>query len=195
MSKLVSGRVKKVPQTGITSDRYEFLGLDQAEPDLGDPLVGPSSVGSNPFTGQISDTYILVSDGTKGGKRYWTKQPDIIAGGIVSPGSITVRDEGVIIGATNQITDINFVGNGVTVTTTGAGSSTVDIEIVVTDIEISPGQTGVVGYKASNNFLKGASDFIFNPINQNVGIGSTSPTSKLDVLGNAKVSGDRKSVV
>lgn len=39
MSKLVSGRVKKTPQSGLTSDRYEFLGLEQAEPDLGDPLL------------------------------------------------------------------------------------------------------------------------------------------------------------
>ena len=48
MGKLVSGRIKKLPQSGITSDRYEFLGLEQAEPDLGDPLVGPSSVVGNP---------------------------------------------------------------------------------------------------------------------------------------------------
>jgi len=33
----LSKRVKRKSQTGITSDRYEFLGLDQAEPDLGDP--------------------------------------------------------------------------------------------------------------------------------------------------------------
>ena len=33
----LSKRVKRRDQSGITSDRYEFLGLDQAEPDLGDP--------------------------------------------------------------------------------------------------------------------------------------------------------------
>ena len=48
MGKLVSGRIKKLPQSGITSDRYEFLGVNQAEPDLGDPLVGVSSIGAKP---------------------------------------------------------------------------------------------------------------------------------------------------
>ena len=38
----LSNRVRKKNQSGITSDRYQFLGLDQAEPDLGDPLVGTS---------------------------------------------------------------------------------------------------------------------------------------------------------
>ena len=188
MAKLVSGRVKKTPQSGITSDRYEFLGLEQAEPDLGDPIVGPSSVGTNPFTGDISEAYVLLSDGTGEGKRYWTKQPNIIAGGVVNPGSITVRDEGVIIGAVNQITDVNFVGSGVTVTT-GSGSSAVNIEISVTDVRVPSGQTGSVGYRDSNEFLQGASDFIYNPVTQNVGIGSLIPKSKLDVLGNAKISG------
>ena len=81
MSKIISGRVKKTPQSGITSDRYEFLGLGQAEPDLGDPLVGPSSVGVNPYTGAIENAYILVADASSSGKRYWARQPNVIAGG------------------------------------------------------------------------------------------------------------------
>ena len=86
MSKIISGRVKKTPQSGITSDRYEFLGLGQAEPDLGDPLVGPYSVGVNPYTGAIENAYILVADASSSGKRYWARQPNVIAGGVVTPG-------------------------------------------------------------------------------------------------------------
>ena len=37
MPKYLSGRVKRTPQGSLTTDRYQYLGLDQAEPNLGDP--------------------------------------------------------------------------------------------------------------------------------------------------------------
>jgi hypothetical protein len=39
MARLLSGRVKKVPATEADPDRYEFLELSQAEPDLGVPAT------------------------------------------------------------------------------------------------------------------------------------------------------------
>ena len=193
MSKIISGRVKKTPQSGITSDRYEFLGLGQAEPDLGDPLVGPSSVGVNPYTGAIENAYILVADASSSGKRYWARQPNVIAGGVVTPVSITVRNKGEIVGAVNQITDVNFVGSGVTVINpaswVGAGSSSVDINIAVTDVALPSGLTGSVAHKDASGLLQGSQEFIFNPANSRVGIGSTLPKEKLDVNGNVVVSG------
>lgn len=66
MAKIISGRVKKTPQSGITSDRYEFLGLEQAEPDLGDPLIGPSAVSANPAP--PGDQYVLLNVGGQTGK-------------------------------------------------------------------------------------------------------------------------------
>ena len=189
----LSNRVRKKNQSGITSDRYQFLGLDQAEPDLGDPLVGPSSIGVNPYTGAIENAYILVADASSSGKRYWSKQTNVIAGGVVSPGSITVRNKGEIVGAVNQITDVNFVGSGVTVINpaswVGAGSSSVDINITVTDVALPSGLTGSVAYKDVSGLLQGSSEFIFNPANSRVGIGSTLPKEKLDVNGNVVVSG------
>lgn len=54
MSNLLSDRVRKVPSTEVDPERYEFLNLENAEPDLGVPEA---------------DGYVLKSltDGT----RYW----------------------------------------------------------------------------------------------------------------------------
>ena len=190
----LSKRVKRRDQSGITSDRYEFLGLDQAEPDLGDPIVGPSSIGVNPYTGSASDLYVLVSDSSGAGNRYWTQQANIISGGVVSPGSITVRDEGAIIGSVNQVTDINFVGSGVTVISpaswVGAGASSVDIQITVTDVSIPSGQTGSIAYRDGSGLLQGATNIVYNSSNQRVGVGTALPSEKLEVAGNLKVTGD-----
>jgi len=189
----LSNRVRKKNQTGITSDRYQFLGLDQAEPDLGDPLVGPSSIGVNPYTGAIEDVYILVADTSGSGKRYWSKQTNVIAGGVVSPGSITVRNAGEIVGAVNQITDVNFVGSGVTVINpaswVGAGSSSVDISVTVTDVSLPSGPTGAVAYKDSDGLLQGSSKFVFDPDNSRVGIGTSVPRADLHVQGSALITG------
>ena len=186
----LSKRVKRKDQLGITSDRYEFLGLDQAEPDLGDPIVGPSSVAANPFTGNVTNLYFVTSDGS--GNRYWTKQTDIISGGVITPGSITVRDEGVVVGAVNQVTDINFVGSGVTITSpaswVGAGASSVDIEIAVTDVA-ADGNIGNIQFKGSDGFIQGSDDLYYNASTQKVGLGSALPRQKLDVRGNVIISG------
>jgi hypothetical protein len=188
----LSKRVKKKVTSGLTSDRYQFLGLDQAEPDLGDPLVGPSSVGVKPYTGSLSNLYVLVSDNTGSGNRFWTQQSNIVSGGVVTPGSVTIRNKGSIVGSANQITDLNFVGTGVTVvnpaTWVGAGSSSVDIQITVTDL-VATGSVGAIQYKNSSGYVVGASDLFYTPSNTFVGIGSTVPTVKLDVIGNIKVSG------
>ena len=69
-----TGRALRKDPSGITSDRYQYIGLDQAEPSLGDPLVGISSILYNPSGVSTetsnSGTYVLV---TKAGdpKRYW----------------------------------------------------------------------------------------------------------------------------
>jgi hypothetical protein len=189
----LSKRVKRRDVSGITSDRYEFLGLDQAEPSLGDPIVGPSSIGVNPYTGNISDLYILVSDASGTGNRYWTKQTNVISGGVVTPGSVTIRNKGDIVGAANQITDINFVGSGVTVLNpaswVGAGSSSVDISITITDVSLPSGPTGSVAYKDSTGLLQGSSQFVFDPNIPRVGIGTSVPRSNFDVQGNAIITG------
>ena len=41
MVKYLSGRQKLRPSDKLTEDRYQYLGLDQAEPNLADPVTSP----------------------------------------------------------------------------------------------------------------------------------------------------------
>jgi hypothetical protein len=186
----LSKRVKKRTPSGITSDRYEFLGLDQAEPDLGDPIVGPSSVGANPLPPSVDEPYVLVSDGSGTGKRYWTQKANLIAGGVLVPGSISVQNNGVRVGSVNIINDINFVGTGVTVDPIGLGATVgvATVRITVTDV-FAAGDPNEIQYHGAGGLLQGSDGFVYNPINERVGIGSTTPREKLDVVGNLLVSG------
>ncbi len=186
MARLVSGRVKKTPQSGITSDRYEFLGLEQAEPDLGDPLIGPSSVTANPVP--PGSKYILVNVGGQTGKRYWLDSTQLPVGGL-SPGSFTVFNNNVQVGLANSFNVFNFVGTGVTVDFVGSGAAEqtgiATVRIQVIDL-VAPGNPYEIPYHdPSTGFLKGATGVVFK--NNNIGIGSTNPTQKLDVSGQVGV--------
>ena len=101
MPKYLSGRQKRRPQDQLTDDRYLYLGLDQAEPNLSDPLVGP--------TVPSGSQYQLVAVPGFPGKRYWVP----IGGGLIA-GAISVFDEGNPVSAASSITQLNFVGAAVT---------------------------------------------------------------------------------
>ena len=101
MPKYLSGRQKRRPQDKLTEDRYLYLGLDQAEPNLSDPLVSP---------GVPSGTqYQLVAVPGFPGQRFW-----VPVGGAIIPGAITVFDEGSPVSSASSITQLNFVGAAVT---------------------------------------------------------------------------------
>jgi hypothetical protein len=57
MSNMLSGKVKKIPSTAVSADRYNFLKLSEAEPDLGVPAA---------------NGYVLTSDTS--GNRIWVNQ-------------------------------------------------------------------------------------------------------------------------
>ncbi len=120
MAKLVSGRVKVTPFSGITSDRYQFLGLDQAEPNLGDPLVGPSSIGANPLPSP--NAYVLAADPTTPGKRYWTLVESLSGSGIVTfsqtSGISSSVDGGYAFVTRLQSTGITTISSGQSATST-----------------------------------------------------------------------------
>jgi len=101
MPKYLSGRQKLRASNRLTEDRYQYLGLDQAEPNLADPLTSP---------GVPSGTqYQLIAVAGYDGRRYW-----VPVGGSVIPGAITVFDEGTPVSSASSITQMNFVGAAVT---------------------------------------------------------------------------------
>jgi len=184
----LSKRVKKKSQTGLTTDRYEFLGLDQAEPDLGDPLVGLSSIGANPVPIGGSK-YVLVTAAGNTGKRYWVDTSNLSSTGLI-PGSFTVFNNNIQVGAANSFNKFNFVGSGVTVDSVSSDpnlqTGIATVRITVTDL-VGPGNVNSIPYKASNGFLAGATDFVY--VNGRVGIGTTNTTSALTVTGGGNFTG------
>ena len=192
----LSKRERKKPQSGLTTDRYEYLGLEQAEADLGDPLVGISSIGAKPKP-VSGDAFILAAYSTRSTtgistNRFWISSTDLTDGLSLTPGSFTVFSNDVQVGLANSFNKFNFVGSGVTVDPVGSGvdeqTGIATIRISVTDAA-AKGGFSVVQYHGAGGLIQGASDFAFDPNTNRVGIGSTLPQHKLDVIGNIIVSG------
>ena len=101
MVKYLSGRQKLRPSDKLTEDRYQYLGLDQAEPNLADPATSPGVPSGL--------QYQLVAVTGYEGKRYW-----VPVGGSLQPGAITIFDEGTPVSSASSITQVNFVGAAVT---------------------------------------------------------------------------------
>lgn len=154
MSRLISGRVKKTPQTGITSDRYQFLGLEQAEPNLGDPLVGPSSLTANPVPGGTQNTnkYVLITVAGNEGKRYWSSLTDIGAGG--GAGIVTYSEySGVstsVIGGIGIVTSLSVTGGQIS-TSSSTGALIVSGGVGIGSSAFIAGNIEVNGIPIGNN--------------------------------------------
>ena len=179
-----SKKVKKKSLSGIRSDRYRYFSLSEAEPELGDPLVGPSSIGAKPYPQQ--DAYILASfGGTENDpSRYWVAASSLSELGLgLVPGGVSIRDEGVLVGSATSFTTLNFVGAGVTVDFVGSASSE---QTGIATIRISSAAAGDIGniqYKGSSGFLSGSNSFIYDSANDRVGIGTSLPIDHLHVAG------------
>jgi hypothetical protein len=122
MPRLLSGRVGLTSASGLTTDRYSFIGLEQVEPNLGNPA---------------NNNFVLYSD--TNGNRYWNP---ITPAGTVD--GITVEDEGVTpVGFAGSITIMNFVGSGVSVTQTTRVVSGLNIGVATVTVQLPPEQIGI----------------------------------------------------
>lgn len=113
--KLLSGKVKKTPSTEIAvvaPDRYEFIRLNDVEPDLGIPLT---------------DNYILASNQL--GQRNWIDVNSLAEGGFVPRIELATPQGGVVFGSgTGITTDSTFFWDD-TNDRLGVGTSTPDAKI------------------------------------------------------------------
>jgi hypothetical protein len=146
MARLLSGRVGLTSAAGLTTDRYSFIGLDQVEPNLGNPS---------------NNNYVLYSD--LNGTRYWNA---ITPAGTVD--GITVEDEGVTpVGFAGSITIMNFVGSGVTVSQTVRVVSGLNIGVATVTVTAPPEQIGI------GSVISGAQPGVAEYLNTEVGLGGS----------------------
>ena len=143
MPKYLSGRVKRTPQGALSDDRYQYLGLEQAEPNLGDPTAALPSV-------PVGQQYQVVSIVNYPGERYWVQK----RGGII-PGSISLFDEGSLVGTADSITQVDFRGNAINVVADPYVDG-VSTGVAGTVTVRPPGDNGSVLFKSSNDFATSA---------------------------------------
>ena len=176
MPKYLSGRVKRTPQGSLTTDRYRYLGLDQTEPNLGDP--------ANPLPNIPSGTkFQIVGLREYPGERYWSP----IQGGI-QPGSITVREEGVVTppNGISSVTDVNFKGAAITVE--GFTQPNGNPGTAVTVTVAAPGTDHGVLFNNDGEFATSPFFTFDNSIGiGSVGIGTSTPSQSLHVVGNLRL--------
>ena len=139
MVKYLSGRQKLRPSDKLTEDRYKYLGLDQAEPNLADPATSPGVPSGL--------QYQLVAVTGYEGRRYW-----VPVGGSLQPGAITIFDEGTPVSSASSITQMNFVGAAVTAQVSLQNpSGHPGIAATVTVIPVTVGDSPPIGVGATNN--------------------------------------------
>ena len=215
MPKYLSGRVKRSANSELKSDRYTYLSLEQAEPNPSDPQTLGIADGSSSTDFPVGTKYQVFSvyGDPNPGTRYW--QP--VGGGII-PGSISVFDEGTVIGGANSITSLNFEGVAIAATSTPPGTgvaATITVAPTGHSGEVIFGLkvgSGITDFSSSDNLVfdpnvgiftskthahVGLGGSIFSAFSgtsggvgvASVGIGTTNPTARLHVKGGLRLEG------
>ena len=169
MAKYLSGKLKnlKVGLTSYSEDKVvlDIVGIISAKGGL---KVG-ENLTMNADTGSISATS-FIGDGSG------------LEGIVGSGAGIVVKDDDSLVGTAGTI---NF-GTNLAVTAISAGIVTVNVtpEIDLVDIRADTLEvSGVSTYKENLEVGVGATVALFDISTGNIGIGSTSPVSQLDVKG------------
>ena len=170
--------------------------------------------GSIPYQTAADTTALLANSSTAGfilQSNGGTSAPSWVAAAAANAiTGITIRDEGSTVGSASSVAILNFVGPNVTATATGSGS-TITIADYVSVAGVATNVSGGIG-SVTRLTVSGVSTFTNGPVligsgtstgtasqplqvtggayvSGSVGIGTTNPTSRLTVSGNASISG------
>jgi len=176
MPRYLSGRSKRRPQEDLTEDRYDYLSVDQTEPNLGDPVYP----GDSPPLGL---QYQIISLESNPGERYW-----IPIGAGLTTGAISIYDEGVLTppGGISSTSQLNFVGAAISAQGYSNPDSSPGVAVTVT--VFSPGEQGQFMFNDNNDFA-GTSSMFYDVSNNNIGIGTTGPERDFHVNGDIRLNG------
>ena len=174
MPEYLSGRDKRRDQGSLTSDRYQYLDLSQAEPNLGDPKLGDVA--------PTGTRYQLVSLVSNPGERFW-----IPVGGGIRPAGISIFDEENLVGGQNSTTQLYFKGSAITAIGQ-ADDGTGQPGIAATITVAPPGIDKQVMFNNAGDFA-GATNLIYDNSTNRVGIASTIPQQLLDIGGDMRLEG------
>ena len=163
--KYISNRVKVNSHSSLSTDRYKYLALNESEPNLGIPGEKPLPLSSKYYN------LITIEGGTLS-DRYWREIPPLSF-----TGGISIFDEGFLVGTANSVSKINFVGAAISAIASG------DISTITV---YAPGSSGQIVFNNTNDFSTD-SLFVFNPISNSLGIGTTNALANLHVQGSFKL--------
>jgi hypothetical protein len=178
--KLLSGRVPVVPYDDLTSDRYEFLGLGQAEPSLGAGTANSVLVLGSANTRVWSNTISLVSISTSG---------NISASGNIRSGNLSVTGNirAGNISVTGNVSANYYTGNGSLLTGLLTTVSNVVNGATIIDIATADGNIAMTVSGVGNIVVVSTTG---QEILGNLGVSGTVQTSQISVSGKVSVVGN-----
>jgi hypothetical protein len=147
-SKLLSGRVQVTPYSNLTSDRYQFLGLNQAEPSLGNgtnnSVLTISTSNTRAWSNSLSLSSLTVTGTTTSGN--FATAGNITASFLVS--NVATGTAPFTVTSTTQVANLSVATAG---SATTAGTVTTNAQPNITSVGTLT-SLAVTGTTTSGNF-------------------------------------------
>lgn len=149
MAEIKSGRVKKTPPGSVSADRYDFLSLAEAEPDLGVPagngyLVASNTDGTRSWVDPSNLTVTAVSPGGGGSTTIGTgtSTTTTSASAQVIDSTTALAVKYVIHASTStsaDVTEILAIASGASVSHVEYGRVSLGSDLASYDVQVSSG--------------------------------------------------------